>query len=76
MSAHRWMQKWQMRFAPLGVEVVVADVGQSSFFLDLAERKVVLAPSLEVDKAEKMLSAVHEWWEHQPEPARFACAVA
>lgn len=76
MSAHRWMQKWQMRFAALGVEVVVADVGQSSFFLDLAERKVVLAPSLEVDKAEKMLAAVQQWWEHQSAQAGLACAVA
>lgn len=76
MSAHRWMQKWQTRFAPLGVELVVADVGQSSLFLDLAEKKVVLAPSLDVDQAEKMLAAVHEWWERQPEQARLACAVA
>jgi len=69
------MQNWQTRFAPLGVEIVVADVGQSSLFLDMAERMVVLAPSLNVQKADKMLMAVHNWWRCQPEEAPIACAV-
>jgi patatin-like phospholipase/acyl hydrolase len=75
MSAERWMKNWQMKFAPLGVVIVVADVGQPSLFLDMAERKVVLAPSLNVQKAEKMLVVVHNWWRHQPEEAPIACAV-
>jgi beta-lactamase superfamily II metal-dependent hydrolase len=75
MSAERWMQTWQIRFAPLGVEIVVADVGQSSVFLDMAERKVVLAPSLNVENAEKMLVAVLKWWRCQPEEKPIACAV-
>jgi len=74
MSAERWMQNWQTRFAHLRVEIVVADVAQSSLFLDIAERRVVLAPSLRLSTAEKMLAAVYQWWKHQPESARVACA--
>ena len=74
MSAERWMHNWKTRFAPLGVKVVVADVGQSSIFLDMAERQVVLAPSLNVYKAEKMLRVVYQWWRCQAEEAQIACA--
>jgi hypothetical protein len=74
MSAERWMQNWQTRFAPLGVEIVVADVAQSSVFLDIAERRVVLAPSLKLSAAERMLAAVYQWWRRQPNSVRVACA--
>lgn len=70
MSAERWIQNWQTRFARLGVEIVVADVAQSSVFLDMAEKKVVLAPSLKLSKADKMLAAVYRWWERQPDERR------
>lgn len=63
-NVKRWMRNWQLRFASLGVQVVVADVAQSSVALDVAERTVVLAPSLEVSAAEKMLHKVYSWWQN------------
>ncbi len=76
VSAGRWIRDWQTRFSPLGVEIIVADVGQPSVFIDMAERKVVLAPSLNVGKADRMLAAVHEWWKDQEEEAQVVCAFA
>ena len=76
MSAAHWMHEWRSKFALLGTEVVVADVGQSSVFLDMAERKVILAPSLNVFKAEKILTAVYDWWRCGSEEPNVACALA
>ncbi len=76
MSAERWINQWQTKFASMGVQLVVADVGQSSIFLDMAERQIVLAPSLNLVKADRLLSAVYKWWKRDPEAARVACAFA
>jgi len=67
MNLKRWMEDWQAKFAPLGVQVIVADVAQSSVVVDVAERTIVLAPSLKVSAAERMLHKVYKWWQRQPE---------
>jgi hypothetical protein len=66
MNVKRWMQDWQARFEPFGVQVVVADVAQSSIVVDVAERMVILAPSLRVSAADRMLEKVYGWWQRQP----------
>ena len=66
MNLRRWMQHWQSKFGTLGVEVVVADVAQSSLVVDVAEGTVVLSPSLKVAAADNMLHKVYTWWRRQP----------
>lgn len=63
MNIKRWMRGWQARFSSFGVQVIVADVGQSVIFVDAAERTIALAPSLRVPAANKMLKRIHEWWQ-------------
>jgi len=66
MNVKRWMQTWQEKFEQVGVQVIVADVAQSSIVVDVAERTVVLAPSLKVSAADRMLDKVYRWWQRQP----------
>jgi hypothetical protein len=65
MNVKQWMRDWQERFGSIGVELIVADVAQSSVVVDVAERTVVLAPSLKLSVAEKVLHKIHAWWERQ-----------
>ncbi len=65
MNIKDWMRNWQDRFASLGVEVLVADVAQSCVAVDIRDRTVILAPSLKLSVAEKILQKVYEWWRHQ-----------
>ena len=65
MNVNRWMQDWQVKFDRFGVQVIVADVAQSSLVVDVAERTVILAPSLKVTAAERMLQKVYRWWQRQ-----------
>jgi len=65
MNVKHWMRNWQERFASLGVELIVADVAQSSVVVDVAERMVVLAPSLKLSAADRMLQKIHAWWQRQ-----------
>jgi hypothetical protein len=67
MNVRRWMESWQVKFGQLGVELMVADVGQSSVHVDVAEARVVLAPSLRVSAADRMLDKVYVWWLRQPQ---------
>ena len=66
MNVEDWMQKWRDRFGFLGLEVMVADVGQAYVLLDVATRMIILAPSLKLAAADKILQKVYEWWRHQP----------
>jgi len=63
MNVKRWMRDWQTRFDTLGVEVIVADVAQSSVVVNLAERTIILAPHLSVSSAERMLHNLYKLWE-------------
>jgi hypothetical protein len=65
MNVKHWMRHWQERFALLGVDLIVADVAQSSVVVDVVERTVVLAPSLRLSAAEKMLQKIYAWWQRQ-----------
>ncbi len=65
MNVKRWMRSWQARFGSLGIEVMVADVAQSSVVVDVAGRTVILAPSLEVTAADRTLQKVYKWWQHR-----------
>ena len=67
MNVRSWMKNWQEQFGPLGVEVMVADVGQSSVVVDAAERTVILAPSLKLSAADRMLRKIYTWWQWQIE---------
>jgi hypothetical protein len=60
-----WIQQWRERFGFLGVEVLVADVAQSSVVIDVPARTIILAPSLKLTCAEKILQKVYAWWRHQ-----------
>jgi hypothetical protein len=61
------MQDWQTKFDRLGVQVIVADVAQSSVVVDVAEKTIILAPALRVSVAERMLEKVYRWWQRQSE---------
>ncbi len=65
MNVRQWMRHWQERFRWLGVELIVADVAQSSVVVDVAERTIVLAPSLKLVAAERMLQKIHVWWQRE-----------
>ena len=65
MNVEDWIQQWRERFGFLGVEVLVADVAQSSVVIDVPARTIILAPSLKLTCAEKILQKVYEWWRHQ-----------
>ncbi len=65
MKVNRWMQDWQEKFDRFGVQLMVADVAQSSIVVDVAERMVILAPALKVSAAEKVLEKVYRWWQRQ-----------
>jgi len=67
MNVKRWMQSWQIRFGSLGVEVIVADVAQSSVVVDIAERTVILASHLTVVSADKALRGLYRRWAHKME---------
>ena len=67
MNLRDWMRNWQEQFDPLGVDVMVADVGQSSVVVDAAERTIFLAPSLKLSAAERMLRKIYAWWQWQAE---------
>jgi hypothetical protein len=66
MNLKRWMRDWQSRFDNLGVEVVVADVAQSSVAVDMADRTIILSPHLAVHTAERVLERLYRWWRRQP----------
>lgn len=78
MNVRGWMKNWQEQFDSLRVEVVVADVGQSSVLVDAAERTVFLAPSLKLSTADRMLRKIYAWWQWQAErvEAQRCCLVA
>lgn len=65
-NVKRWMQDWQAKFEPFSVQVIVADVGQYSIVVDVAERTLILAPSLKVSAADSVLQRVYRWWQRQP----------
>lgn len=65
MNVKRWMRGWQDRFSPLGVQIIVADVAQSSILVDAAEQTIVLAPSLKLSAADKLLDKIYGWWQRQ-----------
>ena len=67
MNVKRWMRNWQSRFSHLGIEVTVADVGQSSVVVNVAERTIILSPRLTVCTAERILERLQGWWARQPE---------
>lgn len=69
MNIESWMEAWRDRFDFIGVEVIVADVAQSSVVIDVPARTVILAPSLKVTCAEKILQKVYGWWRQQHEMA-------
>jgi hypothetical protein len=66
MNVEQWMRNWRDAFGFLGVEVIVADVAQSSVVIDVPARTIILAPSLTLPTAEKILRKVFVWWRHQP----------
>ena len=66
MNVKRWMRDWQERFGPLGVQVIVADVAQSSVVVNVAERAVILSPNLAMYTAERVLERLYGWWRRQP----------
>jgi len=66
MNTEHWIRKWRDSFSRLGVEVVVADVGQSCVVVDLPARTIILSPSLKLTTAEKILQKFYQWWQHQP----------
>jgi hypothetical protein len=67
MNLNRWMQQWQRKFDILDVQIVVADVAQSSLLVDVAHRSVVLSPSLPLPSADAVLERVFKWWQRQPD---------
>jgi hypothetical protein len=67
MNVKRWMRNWQSKFSSLGVELIVADVAQSSVVVNVAEKTIILAPYLPVSTAQKVLDLLYKWWEHHPE---------
>lgn len=67
MNVRGWMRNWQEQFDSLGVQVMVADVGQSSVLVDAAEKTVILAPSLKLSAADRMLRKIYVWWQWQTE---------
>ena len=76
MNLRRWMQEWQAKFDTMEVELLVADVGQSSLVVDVPNGTVVLSPSIEVSAAEKMLNKVYGWWRRQPQmPEEYPCSL-
>lgn len=66
MNVKRWMRDWQERFGPLGVDVIVADVAQSSVVVNVAEKAVILSPNLAMYTAERVLERLYGWWRRQP----------
>lgn len=60
------MREWQERFGSLGVDVIVADVAQSSVVVNVAERAVILSPNLAMYTAERVLERLYGWWRRQP----------
>jgi hypothetical protein len=67
MNLRRWMQEWQAKFGTMHVELLVADVGQSSLVVDVPNGTIVLSPSIKVSAAENMLHKVYSWWRRQPQ---------
>ena len=65
MDVKHWMRDWHQRFGSLGMKVIVADVAQSCVVVDIAGRTVILAPSLKLTSAQKVLEKVYAWWQHQ-----------
>jgi hypothetical protein len=65
VNVKRWMRDWQLRFGSLGVEVMVADVAQSSVVVNVAERTIILAPFLSAFRAERVLDGLYKWWRFQ-----------
>jgi anti-sigma-K factor RskA len=61
----RWMHQWQEKFSPLGIQVIVADVAQSSVLVNVAERTIMLAPSLRVREADRMLNRLRVRWQRR-----------
>lgn len=75
MNIESWMEAWRVRFDSLGVEVIVADVAQSSVVIDVPARTIILAPSLKLTSAEKILQKVYGWWRQQDEiAAAYPCS--
>jgi hypothetical protein len=68
MSVKRWMRDWRARFGYLGVEVLVADVGQSSVVVNVPEKSIVLSPRLTMVNAEELIGRLYKWWRRQPNP--------
>ncbi len=66
MAVRRRMREWQERFGSLGVDVIVADVAQSSVVVNVAERAVILSPNLAMYTAERVLERLYGWWRRQP----------
>jgi len=70
------MQEWQAKFGTMEVELLVADVGQSSLVVDVPNGTIVLSPSIKVSAAEKMLNKVYSWWRRQPQmPENHSCSL-
>lgn len=67
MNVKRWMRDWQERFGSLGVDVIVADVAQSSVVVNVPEKAVILSPNLAMYTAERILGRLYHWWHHQRE---------
>jgi hypothetical protein len=65
MNVRRWIRTWQTKFNSLGIELMVADVAQSSVVVNVPERTIILTPSLKVSTAEKVLRRLYRWWECQ-----------
>lgn len=69
MNLRDWMRKWHDSFSRLGVEVMVADVAQSCVVVDVAARRIILAPSLKLAAAEEILQKIYQWWRVQSDGA-------
>ena len=67
MDLKRWIRSWRTRFDLLGVQLMVADVAQSSVVVDVAERTVILAPHLTVISADTALRGLYKWCRHEME---------
>ena len=69
MNVKHWMRKWHHSFADLGVDLIVADVAQSCVVVDVVAKRIILAPSLKLTAADKILQRVYQWWRDQSHKA-------
>ena len=64
------------KFDTIEVELLVADVGQSSLLVDVPNGTIVLSPSIKVSAAENMLNKVYSRWRRQPQmPEEHPCSL-